>query len=72
MKALAADRASRYGSVVELAEDTSAYLAQKRVRAYPEGLLGAALRLGMKYRTVLALLLAYLLMRILMLILASQ
>jgi eukaryotic-like serine/threonine-protein kinase len=72
MKALAADRADRYGSVAELAEDISAYLARKRVRAFPEGLFGTGLRLGMKYRTVLALLLAYLLMRILLLIFANQ
>jgi eukaryotic-like serine/threonine-protein kinase len=72
MKALAGDRADRYGSAAELAEDISAFLARKRVRAYREGLFGAALRLGMKYRTVLALLLAYLLMRILLLIFANQ
>ena len=71
LKALAADRDNRYGSVAELADDISAYLARSRVRAYPEGLLGAALRLGTKYRAVLALLLAYLVMRVLLLIFAN-
>jgi eukaryotic-like serine/threonine-protein kinase len=70
-KALAADRANRYSSVVELAEDISAFLARRRVRAYPEGLLGAALRLVTTYRTVLALLLAYLVMRVLLLVFAN-
>jgi eukaryotic-like serine/threonine-protein kinase len=71
MKSLAADRAGRYRSVAELAEDIGAFMARKRVAAYPEGLFGTALRLGTTYRTVLALLLAYLLMRILLLIFAN-
>jgi eukaryotic-like serine/threonine-protein kinase len=71
LKALAFERADRYGSVTELAEDVSAFLGRQRVKAYPEGLLRTALRLGATYRTVLALLLAYLVMRILLLIFAN-
>jgi serine/threonine protein kinase len=68
LKALAAERAERYPSVTDLASDIANFLAGRRVRAYPEGPLETALRLGRKYRTVLALVLAYLLMRILLLI----
>jgi len=67
-KALAADRAARYPTVTDLAADVADYLAGRRVKAYPESPLGTALRLAVTYRTVLSLLLAYLLMRILLLI----
>jgi eukaryotic-like serine/threonine-protein kinase len=68
LKALAAEPGDRYGAVSELADDVTDFLAGRRVRAYPEGFLEAAWRLGTKYRTVLTLILAYLLMRILLLI----
>jgi serine/threonine protein kinase len=68
LKALAAERDERYSGVPELSADIAAFVAGLRVRAYPEGILGAALRLGTKYRTVLALLLAYLVMRILFMV----
>jgi serine/threonine protein kinase len=67
-KALAPERQDRYGSVVELAGDVADFLAGRRVRAYPEGVLGAALRIGAKYRTAIALVLAYLVMRVLLLV----
>jgi serine/threonine protein kinase len=67
-KALSADRARRYSSASELAAEVADFLAGRRVRAYPEGIVGAALRLGTKYRAVLALLLAYLLIRIVLLL----
>jgi len=54
--------------VSDLAADVTDFLAGRRVQAYPEGFLEAAWRLGTKYRTVLTLILAYLLMRILLLI----
>jgi hypothetical protein len=41
------------------------------VSAFPEGYLGTALRLGTKYRAVLGLIVAYLVMRILLLIFAG-
>ena len=68
MQALATDRDGRYSAVTDLADDVANFLAGRRVRAYPEGLAGAAVRLATTYRTVLTLLLAYLLMRILLLI----
>jgi serine/threonine protein kinase len=68
LKALAGDPASRYGSVPQLAGDVASFLAGHRVGAYAEGFLGTARRLGMRYRTVLSLIVAYLVMRILLLI----
>jgi serine/threonine protein kinase len=65
LTALAVDRSARYSCVANLSADVAQFLAGRRVRAYPEGILEAALRLGTKYRTVLALLIAYLIMRIL-------
>jgi eukaryotic-like serine/threonine-protein kinase len=72
LKALAPTPAERYAGVGELAADIAHLLAGMRVAAYPEGLLGAAWRLATRYRTVLALLLAYLIMRILLLIFARS
>jgi serine/threonine protein kinase len=71
LKALAVERGERYAGVTELSADVADFLAGRRVRAYPEGVLEIALRLSTKYRTVLALLLAYLLMRILFLFFGS-
>src|SRR5262249_29556108 len=68
LKALATDRTERYGSVAELNREIADFLARRRVRAYPEGLLELTRRLGTKYRTVLALIFAYLIMRILLLV----
>src|SRR5262249_31694388 len=70
LKALAAERDRRYAGVSELAADVGDFLARRRVRAYPERPWEAALRLATKYRTALALVLAYLVMRILLLIFA--
>ena len=68
MKALAADPAERYAGAAELAAEVADFLARRRVRAYREGLAEAAFRVGMKYRAVLSLLLAYLVVRILLLV----
>ena len=68
LKALAADPPSRYGNVPALAGDVANFLSGDRVGAYPEGFLGTVRRLSMRYRTVLSLIAAYLLMRILLLI----
>jgi serine/threonine protein kinase len=68
LKALAAESSQRYTSASELAADVGDFVAGRRVRAYPEGIVGAALRVGTKYRAVLALLLAYLLIRIALLV----
>jgi eukaryotic-like serine/threonine-protein kinase len=70
-KALAFERAERYAGAAELSGDIADFLAGRRVSAYPEGPLQAAFRLGTKYRTVLGLILAYLFMRILLLLFAT-
>jgi serine/threonine protein kinase len=71
LKAMAQDCTQRYAAAAEMGADVAAYLAGWRVAAYPEGYLGTALRLGTKYRAVLGLIFAYLVMRILMLVFAS-
>jgi serine/threonine protein kinase len=71
LKALAAEPSARYAAVPELADDVAAFLAGRRVAAYREGPLRAGLRVAKQYRTVLFLVLAYLLMRVLLLIFAS-
>ena len=70
LKALAAERDDRYAGAAELAADVGDFLARRPVRAYPERPWEAALRLGAKYRTPIALVLAYLVMRIVLLVLA--
>jgi serine/threonine protein kinase len=64
LKALAAEPAARYVDVPELALDIAQFLPGKRVSAYRESLWELSWRLGMKYRTVIGLIVAYLLMRI--------
>jgi serine/threonine protein kinase len=68
LKALAEDRSLRYADVVELAGDVTNFLAGRRVQAYPESPLDAARRIGAKYRTAIALVLAYVIVRILLLV----
>jgi len=65
-KALAAERDGRYGGAAEMAGDVAAFLAGRRVRAYAEGPVGAALRLASKYRAALTLVLTYVVVRILL------
>jgi len=62
-RALAARRAERYPSALELARDVRRYLAQEPVSAWPEGPLRRARRLARKHRALLVLLLAYLVVR---------
>jgi serine/threonine protein kinase len=66
-KALAADRAGRYATAAELGGDVAHFLAGRRVAAYPENAWDLTRRLAVKYRTVLALVVAYLVMRIVLL-----
>jgi eukaryotic-like serine/threonine-protein kinase len=67
-KALAAEPAQRYPGVRELAADIAAYGVGEPVLAYAESLPERLARLAWKHRTPLALVLAYLLMRILLLV----
>ncbi len=66
-KAMAVDPAERYDAVRSLAGDVQRFLAGVRVAAYPETPWDTMLRLGRRYRTPLLLVLAYLVMRILLL-----
>jgi serine/threonine protein kinase len=66
LKALAAERGARHAGAAALTGDVADFLAGRRVRAYAEGPLEAAVRLGTKYRTALTLILAYLVVRILL------
>jgi len=71
LKALSAEREGRYTEVTEFVADIASFRAGRRVRAHSESLIDAARRFGSKYRAVIALVLAYLLMRILLLIFAG-
>ena len=62
----------RYADVDALARDVSHYLAALPVTAYPEGLFERLGRLAVRYRTPLLLVLAYLLMRLLLLVFARS
>jgi serine/threonine protein kinase len=70
MKALALEPGARYAGAAELAADIDRFLEGERVLAYPEGLLGRLLRFASRYRTPILLLLAYLVMRVVLLLLA--
>jgi eukaryotic-like serine/threonine-protein kinase len=67
-KALDPDPAERYPSVRDLAADVARYLDGRAVAAYPEGLLERVRRLLRVNRALLALIAAYLAVRILLLL----
>jgi eukaryotic-like serine/threonine-protein kinase len=62
-KALAADPAARYQSVTVLSEDVARYRAGGAVGAYRETAVERAIRFGRTYRTAILLVLAYIVMR---------
>jgi eukaryotic-like serine/threonine-protein kinase len=68
-RAMAAEPAERYPNVEELAADLSRYLAGLSVGAYRETLLERAGRFVRRYRTPILLILAYLVMRALLILL---
>ncbi len=70
-RALAREPAERYKDVGELAADVARFLAHSAVAAYREGPFDWLRRLARKYRTPLLLILAYLVMRILLIIFAG-
>jgi serine/threonine-protein kinase len=65
VRARADDVQDRYASCLDLAADLARYLDQERVAAYPEPWTESLLRLARKYQLVIALLGAYLVMRVL-------
>jgi serine/threonine protein kinase len=67
-KAQAGDPAARYQAVEDLIADVSHFLDGEAVGAYPEGIFRRAGRLAIKYRTAILLVLAYLLMRLALLL----
>jgi serine/threonine protein kinase len=70
LKALAPDPDERYQRVVELADDVERFLEGERVLAHPEGLVGGAGGLASRYRTPILLVLAYVVMRLALLLAA--
>jgi serine/threonine protein kinase len=63
-RALAADPAARYASAIALRDDINRFLDGARVEAHRESVAGAAWRVVVRYRTPILLVLAYLVMRI--------
>ncbi len=63
-RARAARPEDRYATVADVADDVSRFLSALPVRAYREGPLETTRRLAAKYRTPIALVLAYLVMRV--------
>ena len=70
LKALAFEPDGRYAGAAELASDLGRYLEGDPVSAYPEGLLGRALRFASRHRTPILVLLAYVVMRVVLLLVA--
>lgn len=71
-KALSVDPAQRYASVTALARDVEAFLSAEPVTAHPEGLLDKTGRLLDKYRTPVLLVMAYLVMRMVLLLFSGR
>jgi serine/threonine protein kinase len=67
LKALSPERDSRYARVAEISADVGRYLAQLPVAAYRETILDTSRRLFVKYRTAILLVLAYLVVRVVLL-----
>ena len=66
-KAMAEDRANRYASVSDLANDIARYLDGSPVSAYPESIFQKVSRWATRYRVAIGLVLAYLIVRALLL-----
>jgi serine/threonine protein kinase len=63
-RAMASDPAQRYATVERLAADVARFRAALPVEAYREGILDRGARIGRKYTVPIALVLAYLAMRV--------
>jgi len=70
LKALALEPEWRYTGATELAADLGRFLEAEPVSAYPEGLLGRARRFASRHRTPIVVLLAYVVMRVVLLLVA--
>ena len=71
-KAMAADPNARYQSAGEMTDDIECYLNGAPVLAYSEGLLERARRIYARHRTAIVLVAAYLLMRVLFILLSRR
>lgn len=71
-RARASDPAARYQSVPEMAQDVLNYLDALPVAAHAEGVLERLRRVAIRHRTAILLVLAYLLVRILLLLFARR
>ena len=67
LKALAMEPEGRYGSVAELSADVALFVEGAPVSAFPEGPWRKTVRFAAKHRTPILLVVAYLVMRVLML-----
>jgi serine/threonine protein kinase len=67
-RARAADPGSRYAGVADLVADVRAFQAQDAVAAYPEGPLGRAGRFVSRHRVPITLVVAYMVMRVVLII----
>ncbi|HWX24899.1 MAG TPA: hypothetical protein VN083_07655, partial [Vicinamibacteria bacterium] len=70
LKALSANPAERYPGVVELGADVERFLGGLAVSAYPESLWARVWRVSIRHRTPILVILAYVVMRLLLLLLA--
>jgi serine/threonine protein kinase len=66
--AMATDPARRYANVQSLAADVARFRAARSVHAYREGVAGRIARIGRKYAVPIGLVLAYLVMRVALLL----
>jgi len=71
-RCLAVARGERYASVTDLAADIRAFQVQDPVSAYPEGPLRKAGRVVSRYRVPIALVVAYMLMRVALILWADR
>jgi serine/threonine protein kinase len=71
-KAMAANPNARYQSAGEMSADIARYLRGAPVLAYPEGLIERAGRIYARHRTAIVLVAAYLLMRVLFILLSRR
>jgi serine/threonine protein kinase len=70
LRAMAQDAEGRYPDVDDLAADVGRFLEGEKVAAYPENAWRKARRFAARHRTPIALVLAYLVMRIVLLVVA--
>ena len=72
LKALSDQPADRYPSVERLGADVARFLERLPVEAYAEGALERAVRVAAKYQAAIVLVVAYLVMRVVLLLLGGQ